>query len=199
MVEIDFGHCLIVPLSDWKSRFSFYRDITKLPQQSGWGNGMAQRLAMMLAAAMLALGLGVTADQRSAQATGLCSCCLDPMPEACGAACAARQTTPGQCPAFVIYDGEGAVGPGGNPLNAMSLKELDIGKPHRGELEGFRKFLEKYRIKAIKDWRAAARAYDRGKLAKDAFEEASTLYRDALVGYYHGIRAYRENIHAAPE
>jgi hypothetical protein len=160
---------------------------------------MAQRLAMMLATAALVFGFGTIADPRPVQATGLCSCCLDAMPEACSAACAARQTTPGQCPAFVIFDGEGAVGPTGNPLNAMSLKELDVGKPRRTELEGFRKFLEKYRTRAIKDWRAAARAYDRGKLAKDAFEEASTLYRDALVGYYHGIRAYRENIRAAPE
>ncbi|MBL8907541.1 MAG: hypothetical protein JNM20_12780 [Rhizobiales bacterium] len=160
---------------------------------------MAQRLAIWLAAAVLVLEFGVIAHARAAQATGLCSCCLDPMPEACGTACAARQSEPGQCPAFVIYDGEGAVGPGGNPLNAMSLKELDIGKPRRIKLEGFRKFLEKYRVKAIRDWRAAARAYDRGKLTRDAFEEASTLYRDALVGYYHGIRAYRENIRAAPE
>jgi hypothetical protein len=122
------------------------------------------------------------------------------MPEACGIACAARQTTPGQCPAFVIFEGgKGAVGVTGNPLNAMSLRELEIGKPRRTELEGFRKFLEKYRVKAIAEWRAAARAYNRGKIAKDAFEEASTLYRDALVGYYHGIRAYRENIHTAPE
>lgn len=160
---------------------------------------MARQLAMMLAAAMLVLGFGVIVESRQAQATGLCSCCLDPLPEACSAACAARQTTPGQCPAFVIYDGEGAVGPGGNPLNAMSLKELEIGKPRRGELEGFRKFLERYRIKAMRDWRAAANAYDRGKLAKDGLEAASTLYRDALVGYYHGIRAYREKIYATPE
>jgi len=153
----------------------------------------------MLATATLVLGLGMTANPQGAQATGLCSCCLDPLPEACSAACAARQTTPGQCPAFVIFDGEGAVGAGGNPLNAMSLKELEIGKPRRSQLEGFRKFLEKYRVKAIRDWRAAARAYDRGKLGKDAFEEASTLYREALVGYYHGIRAYRENIYNAPE
>jgi hypothetical protein len=160
---------------------------------------MAQRLALMLAAVLLALGFGTAAISRSAQAAGFCTCCLDPMPQACGTACAARQTRPGQCPAFAIFEGEGAVGPTGNPLNAMSLKELEIGKPQRRQLEGFRKFLEKYRVRAIKDWRAAARAYDRGKLAKDAFEEASTLYRDALVGYYHGIRAYRENIHAAPE
>jgi hypothetical protein len=160
---------------------------------------MAQRLAVLLATAMLVWGYGTIAGPRQAQATGLCSCCLDPLPQACSAACAARQSTPGQCPAFVIYDGEGALGPTGNPLNAMSLKELEIGKPRRSELEGFRKFLEKYRIKAIKDWRAAARAYDRGKLAKDAFEEASTLYRDALVGYYHGIRGYRDSIYAAPE
>jgi len=157
---------------------------------------MAKRLALTIAAG-LALGFGNMAVP--AQATGFCTCSLDPMPQACSAACATRQSTPGQSPAFVIFDGEGAVGPNGNPLNAMSLKELEIGKPRRSELESFRKFLEKYRIKAIKDWRAAARAYDRGKLAKDAFEEASTLYRDALVGYYHGIRAYRENIYAAPE
>ncbi len=160
---------------------------------------MGQRLAVMLSVAMLVLGGATLANLRPAMAAGFCSCCLDPMPEACSAACAARQTTPGECPAFIIYEGAGAIGPGGNPLNAMSLKELDVGKPRRSELEGFRKFLEKYRIKAIKDWRAAANAYDRGKLAKDAFEEASTLYRDALVAYYHGIRAYRENIHAAPE
>ena len=158
---------------------------------------MAQRLAMWLA--MMALAMGFGGNAGPAQANGFCTCCLNPMPEACAKACEARPATPNQCPAFVIYEGAGAVGPNGNPLNAMSLKELDMGKPHRNELEGFRRFLEKYRIKAIKDWRAAARAYDRGTLGKDAFEEASTLYRDALVGYYHGIRAYRENIYAAPE
>ena len=123
------------------------------------GECMAKRLAMMLAAAVLALGIGEYAGSRPALASGFCTCCLDPMPEACGTACAARQTTPGQCPAFVIFEGgKGAVGVTGNPLNAMSLKELDIGKPRRTELEGFRKFLEKYRIKAIAEWRAAEQA-----------------------------------------
>jgi len=81
----------------------------------------------------------------------------------------------------------------------MSLKELDVGSPRRTELEQFRRFLEKYRRQAVQDWRKAVNAYDRGKLEKDALETASTLYRDALVSYYHGIRAYRENISGARE
>jgi hypothetical protein len=160
---------------------------------------MIRRLAMVFAAAMLACSFQGTIGSRPAQAVGLCNCCLDPMPAACGTACAARQTTPGQCPPFVIYEGDGAAGASGNPLNAMSLKELDVGSPRRTELEQFRHFLEKYRRQAVQDWRKAVMAYDRGKLGKDALEAESTLYRDALVGYYHGIRAYRENIGRAPE
>ncbi len=160
---------------------------------------MARRMTMMFAAAMIACCILAMAGTTRAQAVGLCNCCLDPLPSACSASCAARQTTPGQCPAFVIYDGGGALGLTGNPLNAMSLKELDVGKPRRAELEQLRRFLEKYRRLAVQEWRKAARAYDRGKLGKDALETASTLYRDALVGYYHGIRAYRENIGGAPE
>jgi len=160
---------------------------------------MAQRLVMMLAAAMVACGLALTVGPRSAQADGFCNCCLDPMPEACGTACATRSDAPGQCPAFVIYEGAGARGPDGNPLNAMSLKELDMGKPRRSQLEEFRRFIERYRRKAIDDWRASLRAYNRGKLAKDAFEKATALYRESLVGYYHSISGYRANIHVAPE
>jgi hypothetical protein len=150
-------------------------------------------------AAMIACGFAQTARPQAALADGFCNCCLDPMPEACGTACAARQDTPGQCPAFVIYEGAGARGPDGNPLNAMSLKELDMGKPGRPQLEEFRRFVEKYRRKAIEDWRAALRAFNRGKLSKDAFEKATSLYRESLVGYYHSISAYRANIYAAPE
>src|SRR5690349_7621014 len=101
--------------------------------KSGWGKCMVQRLAVWLALAVLALGFG--GSTRPAQANGFCTCCLNPMPEACAKACEARPATPNQCPAFVIYEGAGAVGPNGNPLNAMSLKELDMGKPHRSELE----------------------------------------------------------------
>jgi hypothetical protein len=158
-----------------------------------------RRLAMVFSTAMVACGLLAVMGSRPVGALGLCNCCLDPMPAACSSACAARQSAPGQCPAFVIYDGEGATGATGNPLNAMSLKELDVGKPRRTALEQFRRFLEKYRRQAVQDWRKALNAYTRGKLGKDAFETASTLYRDALVGYYHGIRAYRENIGGAPE
>ena len=160
---------------------------------------MARRLAMALAAAVIASGLVQTIWSAPAQATGLCNCCLDPMPSACGTACAARQDTPGQCPAFVIYDGEGAVGPNGNPLNAMSLKELEMGKPRRIQLEAFRRFIEKYRRKAEQDWSAARRAYDRRKLDKNGLETARTLRRDALIGYYHGSRAYDETIRSAPK
>lgn len=160
---------------------------------------MIRQLAMVFAAAMVACDFLGTMGSRPAQAVGLCSCCLDAMPAACSTACAARQSTPGQCPAFVIYEGDGAAGATGNPLNAMSLKELDVGSPRRTELEQFRRFLEKYRRQAVQDWRKAVNAFDRDKLGKDALEAASTLYRDALVGYYHGIRAYRENIGGAPE
>jgi hypothetical protein len=163
------------------------------------GDWMMRRLTIVFALAMAACGLLAVTGSRPVQALGLCNCCLDPMPAACSAACAARQNTPGQCPAFVIYDGDGAVGATGNPLTAMSLKELDVGKPRRTELEQFRRFLEKYRRLAVQDWRKALNAYTRRKLGKDAFEAASTLYRDALVGYYHGIRAYRENIGSASE
>lgn len=157
------------------------------------------RLATVLAIGLAIFSLGEATATRPAQAIGICSCCLDPQPAACAQACKASERSSGQCPAFVIYDGEGAVGPTGNPLNAMSLAELSVGEPRRAQLEQFRKFLEKYRRKAIQDWKTAARAHKRGTLGKAEFDTAGTLYREALVGYYHGIRAYKDAIGSAPE
>jgi hypothetical protein len=152
---------------------------------------MGRGLAMAAAVGIVALGLGSMTLPAPAATIGLCSCCLQEMPPACSAACAAMPTGPAQCPAFVIYDGAGAVGPNGNPLNAMSLKELSAGHPPRASIEQFRRFLEKYRRQAILDWRKAAWAFDRNKMPKADLDKATALYREALVNYYHGIHAYR--------
>ena len=153
---------------------------------------MSRGMAMAAVVGLVALGLGPTARPASTATIGLCSCCLEKMPSACSAACTKDTAAgPAQCPAFVIYDGVGAVGPNGNPLNAMSLKELSAGHPPRTDIEQFRRFLEKYRRQAIVDWRKKAWAYDRNKLPKADFDQATALYREGLVNYYHGIRAYK--------
>ncbi len=98
------------------------------------------------------------------------------------------------CPAAVDYDSTGAAAEGANPLNGTSLKDLSLGNPTRWQLELFRRFVEKGRRQAIATYKVALRHLKRGKITEAEFARSKTIYDEALVNYYHGIRAYLDRV-----
>lgn len=140
------------------------------------------------------VGFGLFTPVERAQAVGLCNCCETSLTPACGKVCAAVSLAPGMCPAIVDYEGTGATVPDANPLNGMSLKDMALGDPRPGQLEDFRKFLEAGRRQAIASYKTALRKLKRHKITQAEFDQADALYKEALVNYYHGIRAYLNRV-----
>lgn len=157
------------------------------------GNVMG-RLQIWGAAVAAVVGLGLSAPAEKANAIGLCNCCESSLTPSCGRVCAAVSLAPGMCPAIVDYEGTGASTPGTNPLNGMSLKDMTLGDPKPGQLEEFRRFLEAGRRKGIASYKAALRKLKRRKITQDAFDKTKALYDEAMVNYYHGIRAYLNRV-----
>jgi hypothetical protein len=154
------------------------------------GLGMGRFLAVAaVLAAMMVFGL---ADR--AQAMGFCNCCEESLTQSCGKVCAAISLSPGMCPAIVDYKGKGATAKGANPLNGMSLREVALGEPTPWRLELFRRFMEKGRRQAVRSYKKAMRAMRRHRIDEADFEKANALYKEALVNYYHGIRAYLNRV-----
>jgi hypothetical protein len=54
--------------------------------------------------------------------------------------------------------------------------------------------MEKGRRHAVRSHKKAMRQLSRHRLTKADFESADTRYREALVNYYHGIRAYLNRV-----
>ena len=145
---------------------------------------MLRCLWLAMTAAMLGLG------SHSAAAMGFCSCCEAAPGKTCAAQCAALEPTPGQCLAIVDFKGKGQTKRGVNPLNGISLKEISLGNPSGGQLEKFRRFMERQRRAAVKSQRRAIRSFERRRISEAEYQRRSALYKEALVNYYHGIRAY---------
>jgi len=157
------------------------------------GLGMARSLALgTVLAAVIGLGLAVTADR--SEAMGFCNCCDGQLTQSCSKLCAAVSLKPGMCPTAVDYDGAGSAREVANPLNGMSLRDMTLGEPSPWKLELFRRFMEKGRRHAVSTYKKALRQFKRHQLTRADFESADTLYREALVNYYHGIRAYLNRV-----
>ncbi|WP_162914295.1 hypothetical protein [Taklimakanibacter lacteus] len=157
------------------------------------GLGMG-RLVVLAAALAVTIGLSLVAAAGRSAAMGLCNCCETSLTPSCGKVCAGTTLTPGMCPAIVDYEGTGAAAKGSNPLNGMSLKDLSIGTPTAWQLELFRRFLEKGRRQAVATYKTALRHLRRGKISETELAKAKPLYDEALVNYYHGIRAYLNSV-----
>lgn len=151
------------------------------------------RLALLAAAMAAVMGIGLAVSEKSA-AMGLCNCCDSSLTPSCGKICAAISLAPGMCPAIVDYEGTGATVKGANPLNGMSLRDISLGEPTPGRLERFRRFMEKGRRQAVRSYEKALRHMRRGKISEPQFTKAKSLYDEALVNYYHGIRAYLNGV-----
>jgi hypothetical protein len=134
----------------------------------------------------------------SGEALNLCNCCATQQAEQCTAACARMTLAPGQCPAVVDYS-PAKKRPASNPLYGMSLMEISLGEPTGAQLESWRRFLERYRRRAVSDYEIAAEKFRKGRLDKSALASARALLNKAMVNYNHGIRAYEVAVGRKPD
>lgn len=153
-----------------------------------------KRLAGLTMAWAMVVGLGLTAMADRAAAMGFCNCCSTNLTQSCGKVCAAISLKAGMCPAIVDYEGTGAAEKGANPLNGVSLREVALGDPTPSQLESFRRLMEKSRRQAVSSIKKAMRKLRRHRITNADFEKADGLYKEALVNYYHGIRAYLNRV-----
>jgi len=137
-------------------------------------------------------GLATMADR--SEAMGFCNCCDSHQAQSCDKVCAANSLKPGMCPVMVDYDGVGSASAGANPLNGTSLRDMTLGEPSPWQLELFRRFMEKTRRRAVASYEKAMRQLKSHQLTEAHFDNANALYREALVNYYHGIRAYLNRV-----
>ena len=153
------------------------------------GLGMG-RFSMLAAVMAVLIGFGLSLPGSRAEAMGLCNCCAGSLTSSCSKVCAAITLTPGVCPAIVDYEGTGAALQGANTLNGMSFKEFALGEPTPWQLELFRRVLESGRRKSVASYKLALHQLNRHEIGQDDFDKSKSLYGEALVNYYHGIRAY---------
>lgn len=157
----------------------------------GLGMGRSWALGTALAVTMVA-GLAARADRT--EAMGFCNCCDSSLTQSCGKVCAAVSAKPGQCPVIVDYEGTGATVRGSNALNGMSLRDVTLGEPTRWQTELFRRFVEKSRRQAVRSYKKAMHKQRHHRMSAADFQKADALYKEALVNYYHGIRAYLNRV-----
>ena len=152
------------------------------------------RFALIWVALAAIMVVGWSVPGGKAQAMGLCNCCDSTLTQSCSKICSAISLAPGMCPAIVDYKGTGGTPKGANPLNGMSFKDLAIGEPTRWQLELFRRFLESGRRQGISSYKSALRKLKRRKISKTDFDKVNGLYQEAIINYYHGIRAYLNRV-----
>ncbi len=149
-----------------------------------------RRLSLLgvLVAATLSIGLIMAG---TASAVGICKCdskkgfenvCLPVCKEA-------NEKTSFFRPA-VYFGDDPKVNNDKTPLNGTSLKFLYMSHPSRQGMEQFRKFLEKHRLNAEREFQAFRKAYLGGHVGPEEFIEAEKMRDEALVNYQHGMRAY---------
>jgi len=143
--------------------------------------------------------LGLLLASAPVNAASLCNCCTTGLAESCGAVCASAKPAPGQCVAMVDYSGEAAIADGENPLYGISLLNLDLKDAVRPELEGVRRLLENSRRSVEKDRKASARDFRKGRIDDATLAAHTQRYEAAIVNYYLGLRAYREQLATVPK
>ena len=146
---------------------------------------------VLLAGGLLALGFGMSAGSGPALAVGICKCdSKTGFENACLPICKeANEKTSFFRPA-VYFGKDKKVNADKNPLNGTSMKFLYLSHPSRAGMESFRKYLEKHRKIAENEYKKIKRAYLRGHVGPEEFKQAEKVRDEALVNYYHGMRAY---------
>jgi hypothetical protein len=136
----------------------------------------------------------------SSQALVLCTCCAEQQDRQrqCTAICDKAAPEPGHCAPVVNYS-PAKQRPKTNPLYGESLMEISLGRPNPQQLESWRRFLERYRRRAFRDYDKTAEKYRRGRLDDAELAAAKALRDKAMVNYNHGIRAYDVAVGRKPE
>lgn len=141
---------------------------------------------------LLAVAIGLSLlGGGTASAASLCNCCGVLTVQSCAATCEAVKPPAGQCVAGVDYEAKADIGPDRNPLYDISLRNMWLGTPDEAGLEAFRRLLERSRLGAESDRKAALRAEASGKIDRQTALDKAKRYDDAIVNYYLGIQAFR--------
>ena len=135
----------------------------------------------------------------SVNSANLCNCCATGVAESCSAVCSAAKPASGQCVAMADYAGEATIAAGENPLYGISLRGISVEEAMRPQLEDFRRLLEMARRGAEKDRKASARDFRKHKIDEATVQTDIQRYENAVVNYYHGLRAYRDRLAAVPK
>lgn len=135
----------------------------------------------------------------SVNGASLCNCCASGAAESCSAVCSGAKPASGQCVAIVDYAGDAAIAEGDNPLYGIPLRGISLEDTGRQQLESFRKLLETARRGAEKDRKASARDFRKHKIDEATVQTDIQRYENAVVNYYHGLRAYRDRLAAVPK
>ena len=135
--------------------------------------------------------MGYMLPSNQARAVGICKCDSQKgFENSCLAICKqANEKTSFFRPA-VYFGNDRKVNADATPLNGTSMKYLYMSKPTRQGMEAFRKFLEQGRVYAEKEFKNVRRAYLRGHVGPEEFNQAAKLRDEAVVNYQHGMRAY---------
>jgi hypothetical protein len=158
------------------------------------GKAMTLWSTARLAGMMLTVGFAGLFGSGESRAVGLCDCCAASPTPSCEAVCKTVTLAPQQCPVVVDFDGTGDTVNGRNPLNGRSLKVIHLGEPRRSQLEDFRRFLETWRRETVWAYVKALKAFRRQKITQEELDAAKALNDEALVNYYHGMRAYLNSV-----
>jgi hypothetical protein len=142
---------------------------------------------------LLAAGLALGAASLPAKAIMLCDCCAKDAGEACAKAC--ENISKAFCRPVVVMDKTAKSK--ANPLNGINLKYLDLSDLTPLQREKVRKWAEKLRKKAEKDFRMTRLLILWGHKDKSAFAPAEKTRDQAVVNYDHIMRAYRAAARAA--
>ena len=103
------------------------------------------------------------------------------------------------CINLVDFLGENHIAAGKNPLYDISMQSIALEDVKRLQLESFRKLLEVMRRSAEKDRKATLADLRHHKINAATASANAKRYEDAVVNYYLGLNAYREQIAATPK
>lgn len=145
----------------------------------------------LIALAAGAVIAGIVSSPANVDAVGICKCDnVRGFAAVCLPICKqANERTKFFRPA-VYFGNDQKVSGDPSPLNGTSLKYLYISGQTRQSMEALRQYLEKHRNRAEHEFQQIRRAYLRGNVGPEEFEQAEKRRDEALVNYHHGMRIY---------
>lgn len=147
--------------------------------------------SLLIAGGLLAVSFGLGVSSSTALAVGICKCdSKTGFESACLPICKEANEKMSFFRPAVYFGKDKKVNADKTPLNGTSMKFLYLSHPSRAGMESFRKYLEKHRKVAETEFKKMKRAYLHGHVGPEEFKQAEKVRDEALVNYYHGMRAY---------